>query len=194
MTSSTVYRGLLRLYPREFRREYGEDMSQLLALQLRDESTLRVWGRTLLDLALTLPSQRLESVMSRRPALPVAFYLYGAAAVLSLVMTAVSGTAVGVGSAGLLLAAGFASLAVLAWRRAHALAAGSPVSLHWWRFLAAGSAGLAGCVLAAAVAGELPERTWLVWVVALLASLVATAVGVCLGVLHAVDTRRAASS
>ena len=62
----TLYGALLRCYPRDFRREYGDDMAQLLALQLRDENAARVWVRTFVDLALTVPSLRLEAVMSRR--------------------------------------------------------------------------------------------------------------------------------
>jgi hypothetical protein len=195
MTRTGVYRGLLRLYPRDFRLEYGEDMSQLLALQLRDENAARVWGRTVLDLALTVPSLRLESLMSRRSTLPAAFFVYAAAAVASLVITALSGTAFGLGTAGLLLGVAFASLAVLAWRRAHALRAGSPVSLNWWRYVGAGVAGIAACVLVARlVDDDLPGHTWFVWMIVLLTSMVVTAVGVFLGLMYAFATRRTASS
>ena len=113
-----VYSVLLRCYPRDFRREYGEDMTQLLALQLRDENVVRVWGRTFLDVALTVPSARLEALMSRRRELPGAEVFYGAVAVACLVVTAVSGSTYVIGTTGLLLAVLFSSLAVVAWRRA----------------------------------------------------------------------------
>ena len=190
-----LYRALLRCYPRDFREEYGDDMTQLLTLQLRDESAVRVWGRTLLDLALTVPSLRLEAAMSRPSTPPTSSVFYGAAAVASLVVTAVSGSAYGIGTAGLLLAVVFASLAVLASRRAHALGAGGQISVNWWKYLAVGVAGIAGCVLVANVGDdELPGNTWFIWIIALLTSMVLTAVGLLLGLSLALARRRPASS
>jgi hypothetical protein len=193
MSRTGVYRGLLRLYPRDFRLEYGEDMEELLRLQVRDENAVRVWGRTVLDLALTVPSLRLESHMSR-PRVLTSFSLYACAAVASLVLAAVSGTAVGVGTAGLLLGVAFASLAVLAWRRARALGGGAPASRNWWRYLGGGVAGIAVCALLANLGDdELAEPAWLIWMIGLLTSMVATSVGVVLGLLSAFGTRRTAS-
>ena len=190
-----VYRVLLRCYPRDFRREYGEDMTQLLALQLRDENTARVWGRTVLDLALTVPTLRLEAVMSRRNTLPGADVLYGAAAVGSLAATAITGSTAYLGNAGLLLAVLFTSLAVLARRRAHALGAGSGAAPNWWKYLAVGVAGIAGCVLVANVGDrDLPGDTWFIWITVLLTSMVLTVVGLILGISLAVAHRRPASS
>jgi hypothetical protein len=146
-------------------------MTQLLALQLRDENAVRVWARTLVDLALTVPSLRLEAVMSRRSAVAHTAVLYGGAAAACLVGTAVSGTAYGVALAGLLLAVVFGGLAVLAWRRARVSGASGDAYAYWWRYLAAGVAGVAGCVLVANVAGDdLPGNTWYVWIGVLLAS------------------------
>ncbi|MDQ1696359.1 MAG: hypothetical protein QOJ03_1712 [Frankiaceae bacterium] len=190
-----LYGALLHCYPRDFRREYGEDMTQLLALQLRDENAVRVWGRTFVDLALTVPSLRLEAVMSRRSSLPGTAVVYGAAAVACLVATAVSGTVGMVGAAGLLLAVLFSSLAVLAWRRARTLGAGSEASPHWWKYLAVGVAGIACCVLVANVADhDLPGNTWFIWISVLLTSMVLSAVGLILGLSLAVARRRPARS
>ena len=190
-----LYRALLRCYPRDFRREYGEDMTQLLALQLRDENAVRVWVRTFVDLALTVPSLRLEAVMSRRRALPGTAVLYGSIAVACLLLTAISGTAIGVGTAGLLLAVLFASLAVVAWRRARTLGAGTEVSEHWWKYLAVGVAGIAACVVVANVADrDLPENTWFIWISVLLTSMVLSAVGLLLGISLAWARRRPAQS
>ena len=191
MTQPGLYRVLLRLYPRAFRLEYGEDMTQLLSLQLRDERAVRVWCRTALDLALTVPALRRESLMSGRRTHPTAFVLYAAAAVASLVLTAVSGTSLGVGTAGLLLGVVFASLAVVAWRRARTL--GGAVSVGWRRFLAAGLAGIAACTVVAELVGELPSNTWFVWMLGLLLSMVLAAVGIILGLMQAV-VRRATSA
>ena len=191
MTRPGLYGGLLRLYPRAFRLEYGEDMTQMLALQLRDERALRVWCRTAVDLALTVPALRLESLMSGLRTRPSAFYLYTAASVASFVLTAVSGTSIGIGAAGLLPGVVFAGLAVVAWRRARTL--GGAVSVGWRRFLGAGVAGIAACTVVANLVGELPSNTWLVWMLALLVSMVLAAVGIILGLMQAAD-RRATSA
>jgi len=59
-----VYRGLLRLYPAEFRARFGDEMVQLFGDQLRDARTGRAssgpagtWLRTLGDLAATAASE-----------------------------------------------------------------------------------------------------------------------------------------
>ncbi len=60
-----LYRGLLRLYPSEFRHRFGDEMVQLFADQLRDAraprarfGSARTWIRTLGDLAVTAVSAR----------------------------------------------------------------------------------------------------------------------------------------
>ena len=58
-----LYRALLVLYPRAFRREFGEPMAQLFGDQLRD-SGRRAWLRTAPDLIFTVPRLRIEAVMS----------------------------------------------------------------------------------------------------------------------------------
>jgi hypothetical protein len=59
-----AYRGLLRLYPAEFRTRYSDEMVQLFSDQLRDAraggvpaDTARTWLRTLGDLAVTAASE-----------------------------------------------------------------------------------------------------------------------------------------
>lgn len=185
-----MYGGVLRLYPRDFREEYGEDMEQLLRDQLRDENDARVWARTLLDLAITVPSLHLEAHMSARTSAPVVF---GALAVASLALAMIGGTAVGVslvGVAGVLL---FGSLAVISWRRTQALGAGGTAAASWWKYVVAGGAVLASCVALVNVGDhELPGNTWAVWMGALLTSFVLLGVGVLLGIAHAVSSRRTA--
>jgi hypothetical protein len=189
MSGPGLYGALLHLYPRAFRLEYGEDMSRLLALQLRDERALRVWCRTAVDLALTVPALRLECLMSGLRTRPTAFVLYAAAAAASLVLTAISGTSLGMGTAGLLLGVAFASLAVVAWRRARTIGGGA-VALGWRRFLGAGVAGTAACVVVAnLVDDELPSNVWFVWMLALLTSMVLATVGIILGLTQAVHRR-----
>ncbi|MDP9182390.1 MAG: hypothetical protein M3P04_06390 [Actinomycetota bacterium] len=186
---NTLYGGLLRLYPRAFRNEYGEDMVLLLQHQLRDENAARVWGRLLLDLAITVPSLRLEAHMSARTSAPVVF---GALTVGSLALAVIGGTAVGVslvGAAGALL---FGSLAVISWRRTQALGRSGTATASWWKYVLAGGAVLASCVALVNVGDhELPGNTWAVWMGALLTSFVLLGVGVVLGISHAASRRTA---
>lgn len=182
----SLYGGLLRLYPRAFRDEYGEDMALLLRHQLRDESAARVWARTLLDLAITVPTLRLEAHMSARTSAPVA---YTAAAVASLVVAVVAGTSIGVsvvGVGGVLL---FGGLALISWRRAQTL--GSVGGASAWKLVAVGGGGLTGTVVLVNVNGELSSGWWAVFMVALLTSITLTAVGLALAITH-VSRRRTA--
>ena len=58
-----VYRSLLRLYPRDFRDRYIDDLLQALA-DLSDElGPRRAWRRATLDLVVTVPRYRLETLM-----------------------------------------------------------------------------------------------------------------------------------
>jgi hypothetical protein len=59
--SRRAYALLLAAYPREFRREYGREMTLVFADRCREESAAlaRVWGEALLDLALTAPREHL---------------------------------------------------------------------------------------------------------------------------------------
>ena len=61
MTSERIYRILLKAYPRRYRERYGEPMAQLFRDQLRAANTFgkwaRLWLRTVVDLALTVPAR-----------------------------------------------------------------------------------------------------------------------------------------
>ena len=184
----TFYGALLRLYPRQFREEYGEDMAQLLRNQLRDESASRVWARTVLDVAMTVPSLRLEAHMSHRASAPL---VYGIATVACLVLAVVAGTSLGVsilGLAGVLL---FGALTFIAWRRARTIEPSAHAAAHWWKYLVVGCAGLAAVATVGALAeGELSEGVWAVFFGGLLFSVGLVATGLVLGVTHAVHGRR----
>lgn len=52
-----VYRRITRLYPPSFRHNYGADLVTLFAHQIQDEPPIRVWFRTLRDLAVSVPTQ-----------------------------------------------------------------------------------------------------------------------------------------
>ena len=64
MTAQSFYRSLLRLYPRDFRTEYGDDLVQNFADLITDRGTRATWTRTTTDLIITVPRYRLESIMS----------------------------------------------------------------------------------------------------------------------------------
>jgi len=60
----SVYRRLLVLYPRSFRREYGGPMVQLFADRVRDRGRARAWADVVPDLLRTIPKERIEAAMT----------------------------------------------------------------------------------------------------------------------------------
>jgi hypothetical protein len=69
--SLRLYALLLAAYPREFRREYGREMTLVFADRCREGArggegrgaTLRLWGETFGDLLKTAPKERLENFL-----------------------------------------------------------------------------------------------------------------------------------
>jgi len=55
---------MLWLYPRDFRRQYHSDLVQNFNDLLDDRGVRATWGRTSIDLIVTVPRYRLESIMS----------------------------------------------------------------------------------------------------------------------------------
>ncbi len=81
------YRSLVRLYPRGFRDDYADDLVQNFADLMANHGPSRTWRRTAVDLAVTLPRHRLESVMNPRntnTTLYVATALVATAAAVSI--------------------------------------------------------------------------------------------------------------
>lgn len=81
-----AYRALLIAYPPEYRREFGEPMTQLFTDRLRDETggkrTFLFWAQMLVDLVKSAFAERLESTMRsfrtdwwRILALPLALFV-----------------------------------------------------------------------------------------------------------------------
>ncbi len=66
MTAPSFYGALLRLYPRDFRTDYGDDLVQHFADLAADRGTRAAWTRTTADLIITVPRYRLESIMSEK--------------------------------------------------------------------------------------------------------------------------------
>jgi hypothetical protein len=84
-----VYRSLLRLYPRSFRGRYGDDLVQQFSDLVADRGVLAAWGRTGVDLIVTVPRYRLESIMNERhsaASLNVVIALLASGGVLSLLI------------------------------------------------------------------------------------------------------------
>lgn len=59
-----AYRALVGLYPRQFRHDYGEDMVRHFADMVDDRGRRAAWSRTAIDLIVTVPRYRLESIMN----------------------------------------------------------------------------------------------------------------------------------
>lgn len=70
---TALYRALVRLYPREFRGHYGDDLVQHFADLVERDGAAAAWHRTIVDLAVTIPRYRLESIMSPRRSTVVLF-------------------------------------------------------------------------------------------------------------------------
>lgn len=66
MATHRIYRALIRLYPKEFRRHYGDDLLQAHADLVHEHGRSRAWWRTGLDVAITVPRYRLETIMTTR--------------------------------------------------------------------------------------------------------------------------------
>jgi hypothetical protein len=178
--SLAVYRRALRLYPKRFRDEYGDDLVLLLGDQLGDEPTWRVLTRSAVDLALTVPARHLEARMDRTPT-PVVPLLFGLLAFASM------GVALFVGHPFVLLGGSAVSvtaicLAVLAALRARAIKIPVPISAHWWKVLASGAGLLATLIVVTTATGELPEGGWMIAMITGLTAFLLTACGRVLGI------------
>jgi hypothetical protein len=165
-----VYRVLLCLYPRAFRREYGEDMALLAAEQLREDRAPRVLGRLLLDLAVTIPARHLEARMPHATSSPL---------VISFIAIATAFIAFG-GPLGLGVAVALLALAALIWRRTRPIVA--VPEARWWKLLLTGVGLLLALVVVTTIIGELPDRGWYIAMAAMFASFALIGTGVVLGI------------
>jgi hypothetical protein len=178
-----AYRALTRLYPRHFRHAYGADMVSLFREQCRDEPAWRVLPRAAVDLAITVPSQHLETNMRRAPSrlVPLTYLAIAAAGVL---LAIVGGTNVPTVIMGLGIALGARTVGVLAWRRA-APVHETTLSANWWKYVVAGPSLIALVIIAAGVG----VNAWFLGMACVLAAIALTATGVLLGVSHVYNRR-----
>lgn len=191
ITAAGAYRALLRLYPRRFRDEYGTDMALLFADQLGDEPAARVWARSAIDLALTIPAQHLEVHMNRAPSplVPVLFAAIGAG---GLGIAAVGGTGPGMFAVGLSIAVVALGLAAVAWRNLRPVGT-NDMSARWWKLVAGGAGMLAAFAGVTTITGELPEALWWPMILTLFCALALIGTGVVLGIAHMAARPRHAS-
>ncbi len=61
-----VYRSLLLLYPRDFRDRYADDLVQTLTDLSGELGSRRAWRRVTLDLVITVPRYRMETLMNEQ--------------------------------------------------------------------------------------------------------------------------------
>lgn len=183
-----IYRGLLRLYPRRFRDEYGPDMVLLFADQLRDEPAMRVLARGAADLASTVPTRHLEAHMNRppNPTVPVFFAALSAAGAL---LGIIGGSGPGMLAVGVSVAAVAGALAVASWRHARTITTARPSTAHWWRFLTGGGGLLFAVIVVTTATGEVDDSMWLPMMITVLLALVTLAAGLVLGIAHLTGNR-----
>ena len=82
-----VYRALIRLYPKDFRDHYHDDLVQNFTDLVKHRGAPGAWALTAVDLIVTVPRYRLEAIMTERHSaatLTVAITLLGAAGLLSV--------------------------------------------------------------------------------------------------------------
>ena len=85
--AEAAYRALIRLYPRDFRDRYRDDLVQNFSDLVDEYGGRAAWARTAIDLAVTVPRYRLEAIMTERHSattLSVAITLLAAAGLLSV--------------------------------------------------------------------------------------------------------------
>jgi hypothetical protein len=174
-----AYGALLRLYPRSFREQYGADMVLLLREQRTEESASRLFIRSMVDLAISLPTQHLEARMGRAPN-PLVSFVYATAAIAGLLLAIIGGTNPAMLGLGLGLAFVAGAIATLAWRRSRPVGNARTVTATWWKFLVAGPCLVALVIVAAGVGVE----AWYLGMVVVLGAFVSTATGVVLGIAH----------
>src|SRR4051794_22101118 len=84
-TAARVYRHLLWLYPRDFRERYGDDLVLTLADLVAELGPRRAWRRLTLDLVVTVPRYRMETLMKEEHQSAVLTATIAGSAVLGIV-------------------------------------------------------------------------------------------------------------
>ena len=169
-----LYRTLVRLYPRSFRDEYGDDLVALFQEQCRDENPLRVSLRAAVDLMVTVPTRHLEQPMGRRAA-NTSVLLYLALALGGVVAALLSGTNAVGGSIALLVAVAAAALALTSWRRSADTT--TDATAIWWKLIVAGGS----LIASTAIGARLGIAAWHLGMAVFLGGVTLGVAGVLLG-------------
>ncbi len=190
-THVALYRTTHVFYPRAFREQYGEDLCAIFEEQLDELGARRSWLRTVRDLLVSIPAQRLESRM-KKPASSHVFVFSLALGIGSVLMTAVIGTSM---YAALFAFVAVASFAVaIASRRAAKPALALETSPPWKKFLASGGLMLVVIVVLINLppnrGQELSPVGWVAMMLSILISLSLIAYGAVLGALQVSRTRK----
>jgi len=171
-----LYRRLTALYPQSFREEYRDDLTTTFALQLADDGALRCWLRTVLDLILTVPTQRMESQMKRTSSHLIPL-VYTAIAAGGALLAIVGGTNRASFIIGACIAVAAGAAAAVAWRRSQPIV-GTIGTDGWWKLVVAGPVIVASVIVAAGLGVE----AWFVGMLAVFVAFVLTLTGVVLGI------------
>ena len=183
--SVALYRRLSALYPKSFRREYGDDLDAMFAEQLREDGAARVWLSAIHDLVVSVPTQHLEARMNR-PAPQTVAVIATFATVAALVLAVVAGTGPVVGVF-LLIAVVALVVATLGWKAARPTSrAGVSVANRWRTVLIFGVTLLTAAIVVINVPPyndkELPEAGWALLMMALVTSVGLITVGLTMGI------------
>jgi len=169
-----IARLALLAYPREFRREYGDEIVRCMRDMRRhgDVDRARLAGRVAADVLLTAPRMRLETLMHRSIVLTLALgivALIAAVAILPVALVA--------------LAAVVAGAAVVIGRRHDGPLGDSPPSAGWRRCVLWGVASFAvGSAILIIDGGELSEPVWALWALTFVAGAILVGLGIVLAV------------
>ncbi len=188
--TTRVYRTLLLLYPKSFRLAYREDMVAVFEEMQRDRSPASLWWRVMSDAAVSIPVQRMESVMSQTSSRSITAGFFGLLVVfIALAVRGTPGTAFGLLFV-LMAAVGLMVVLFLRSRAAYVEPA-MQMHRHWWRYLAAAFACFAGALIGTEV---LNLDAWMLLFLDLIAAWFLVATGVVLGAWHGVSRIRAIRS
>jgi hypothetical protein len=168
-TAIRLFRLVMLLYPREFRRRYGDQMVQVMIDQHCHQArrTSGVLLHETFDAVRAAPRMRWESPMKRTVILVVAVTVAIAAAVVAKMVLVPLG----------LVAVGGWFL----WGRPAQPIASATLSRRWMRWLIAGALAVGAAVAIPAIdGGELNELWWTVMAVALLGGIGLVVTGVVL--------------
>ena len=176
-----LYQALTRLYPREFREEYRDDLVQSFCDELRDHGVPRGWARVASDLIRTVPVQHVEVHMSQHS--PGRTARLRVAALISAVLAVLAAGRFVIILAPLVVIAG--AVALLYWRsQVPYRDAVADASARWWQLMLAGAA-LFAAIAAADTYG--PNDISFSWTLAVFVFLTAVSLlfgGALLGLVH----------